>query len=58
VGSGVYEKIKEKRKIAVYKVRSSRQTIKNDVEYPKVTRKKMSLYIGILYKDRQTGINI
>jgi hypothetical protein len=47
-----------KRETTIYRVRSPRQTTENDIKYPKVRRKKMSLYIGILYKDGQTGIAI
>jgi hypothetical protein len=47
-----------KRETAIYRVRSPRQTAENDVKYPEVRRKKMSLYVGILHDDGQTGITV
>jgi len=42
----------------IYKVRSPRQTAENNVKHPEVRRKKMSLDVGILHEDRQTGITV
>jgi hypothetical protein len=47
-----------KRETTIYRVRSPRQTAKNDVEHPEVRRKKMSLHVGILHKDGQTEIAV
>jgi hypothetical protein len=40
-----------KRETAIYRVRSPRQTAGNDIKYPDVRGKKMSLYTGILHED-------
>ena len=57
------EKMREKRcegkrETAIYRVQSPRHTTENDVKHPEVRRKKMSLHMGILHKDRQMGITI
>jgi hypothetical protein len=48
---------KGKREIAIYRVRSPRQTAKNDVKYPKVRHKKMSLHRRQADKDNYLGIS-
>jgi hypothetical protein len=47
-----------KRETTIYGVRSPRQTAENDVKHPEVRRKKMSLHVGILHEDGQTGIAV
>ena len=47
-----------KRKTTVYSVRSFRQTAENDVKHPKLRRKNVSMHVGILHEDGQTGITV
>ena len=59
IGEKIGEKRCEgKRETAINRVRSTRQTAENDVKHPEVRGKKMSLYMGILHKDGQTGITV
>jgi hypothetical protein len=56
IGEKIREKRREgKREIAIYRVRSSRQTIENAVKHLEVRRKKMSLNVDILHKDGRRG---
>jgi hypothetical protein len=52
------KRCKGKWETAIYRVRNPRQTAESDVKHPKVRYKKMSLHVGILHKDKQTGITV